>query len=155
MYNYLHVYGFLTFIILTMLNMACHAVTITALVLVHDSVGAVTTPELYTILTQLNIYTTGNINALHVILDNRVLAKLPINIQAQYTYFLTDEEGITTDLLHWIQRARVSGSSLKALRQCMVEARHDRLHTTIVKYYQHCKEHKAYVMAGIAKLLNC
>ena len=36
----------------------------------------------------------------------------------------------------------------------MVEARYDRLHTTIVKYYQHCKEHKAYVMAGIAKLLN-
>ncbi len=86
--------------------------------------------------------------------DNRVLAKLPISIQAQFTYFLTDEEGVTTDLLHWIQRARVSGSSLKALRQCMVEARYDRLHTTIVKYYQHCKEHKAYVMAGIAKLLN-
>ena len=36
----------------------------------------------------------------------------------------------------------------------MVEARYDRLHTTIVKYYQHCKEHRAYVMAGIARLLK-
>ena len=43
-------------------------------------------------------------------MNSGVLAKLPISIRAQFTYFLTDED-ITTDLLYWIQCARVSGSS--------------------------------------------
>ena len=29
--------------------------------------------------------------------DSRVLAKLPVSVQAQFTYFLTDEEGVSTD----------------------------------------------------------
>jgi hypothetical protein len=75
-------------------------------------------------------------------IDDGVLRKLPMPVQAQFPFHLTAEEGVTLPLLHRITSARMMGSSLNALRQELMEARHWRMHRTIVSYYSDCYNHQ-------------
>lgn len=71
--------------------------------------------------------------------DHRSLCKLPPLARATFCYVLTKEEGVTTELYSRIVAARVSGSSLNALRKELVENRYKRMYETIAAYYQHCE----------------
>ena len=73
--------------------------------------------------------------------DERSVCKLPPAARATFSYVLTREEGVTTELHSRIVAARVSGSSLNALRRELVSNRYTRMHETIAAYYEHCESY--------------
>jgi hypothetical protein len=72
--------------------------------------------------------------------------------RATFCYVLTKEEGVTTELHSRIVAARVSGSSLNALRRELVINRYQRMHETIAAYYEHChsysNQHRQFLRLG-------
>ena len=74
--------------------------------------------------------------------DEQCLARLPASVAILFRFVLTKEEGVTLELYNRIIEARVSGSSLHALRRELLRNRRNRMYETIASYYQHCRSHQ-------------
>jgi hypothetical protein len=73
--------------------------------------------------------------------DNGSISKLPAAVRSAFRFVLKKEEGVTLELHRRIVAARVSGSSLNALRRELLENRHVKMMETIAAYYQHCEQY--------------
>ena len=74
--------------------------------------------------------------------DRAVRSKLPRKVQLKYTFHTTHAAGVTLDLLQHIVASRTTGQSLNKLQQFIRELRYERMHNTIVDYYNHCKTYQ-------------
>jgi hypothetical protein len=85
--------------------------------------------------------------------DQRCLAKLAPSARALFRFVLSKEEGVSVVLHRRVVEARVSGSSLNALRNELVRNRYTRMYEKIAAYYQHCKHHRMTGTTGITPWL--
>ena len=73
--------------------------------------------------------------------DNPSIKKLHQTAQEQFRFVLSKEEGVTQELEARIVDARLSGSSLNALRRELQHNRYNRMYAAMGAYYRHCEEY--------------